>query len=67
MKLTKVAQTSVLLFPEVLIVHQFCQRSVWATFWAIFTRTRLVTLRTGDNSFDQEFQFSQIQLVTYNK
>jgi hypothetical protein len=45
LKTAKVAQFCGLLFSAVKVMYSFWQKMAWATFWAIFSPTHLVTLR----------------------
>jgi hypothetical protein len=44
LKITEVAQMYALLFPNESVMKLFWQKTGWATFWATFSQTHLVTL-----------------------
>jgi hypothetical protein len=44
LKITEVAQMHVLVVPNLSVTYLFWQKMGWATFWATFSQTHLVTL-----------------------
>jgi hypothetical protein len=44
LKIKKVGLIFGLLFSKIKAIHYLCKKMAWATFWAIFSHTRLVTL-----------------------
>jgi hypothetical protein len=51
MKTTETSQIYGLLFSMVNAMHKFIQTIYWATFWAIFSQTHLVTLKMAQPIF----------------
>jgi hypothetical protein len=47
MKITEIAHIFGLLFATVKVMRSFFTKMLWATFWAIFSQTHLVTLTAG--------------------
>jgi hypothetical protein len=54
-RITEEGEMFWLLFASVKFLHLFGQNMGWATFWAIFSQTHLVTLLYIDRIADQPF------------